>query len=286
MTAPQILCTGTLAIDHIAAVADGFSAGDLNGKLHTPQAHWGGCGMNLAYGLIRAGSHAVPWVFYGDDCPANYLKHIRAHNIDERVMVCQTRANCAAAYIFTRGDGSQLTGFYPGSTVFRPPNPSQAEAIGECTAWIAGPEDDATLLGRLAFIPSTSTLYWMPGQYTEVTRKNVLEPMLARRPNLIVNAKEWQTLLKTCGEQTLLESVEAVFITQGENGVEFRASAKDSFTQRPTNPASTIDPTGCGDAFSATLVANLCQGVNVANAIDHAQQIAGLCLSSAGSQNY
>lgn len=286
MTTPQILCTGTLAVDHIAAVADGFAAGDLNGKLHAPQKHWGGCGMNLAYGLARAGSHALPWVFYGDDCPANYLKHIQAQHIDERVLVRQAGADCAAAYIFTRDDGSQLTGFYPGSTKFRPPIGDQEKAIRECDTWIAGPEDDATLLSRLAYIPSASALYWMPGQYAEVTRNNVLEPMLARRPNLIVNAKEWQTLLTTCGEQQLLATVAAVFITQGEHGVKFRARPEDSFSQRPTSSAATIDPTGCGDAFCATLVAKLSQGASVATAIDHAQEIAALCLSRAGSQTY
>lgn len=286
MTTAQILCTGTLAVDHIATVADGFSADDLNGKLHAPAAHWGGCGMNLAYGVARTGASALPWVFYGGDAPADYLEHIRSHQIDQRALVCQNAAQCAAAYIFTRADGSQLTGFYPGSTAFSPPDVEQTKTINECAAWIAGPEDDTTLLARLPYIPATTPLYWMPGQYAEVTRNNVLEPMLARHPNLIVNAKEWQTLKKVCGEKELLATVGSVFITQGEDGVRFRGSPADSFQKQPTQKAQPVDPTGCGDAFCATLVAHLSQQAELADAIDQAQESAALCLSRVGSQNY
>lgn len=286
MAHSPILVTGTLAIDHIARVADGFQAGDLNGKLHAPSAHWGGCGMNLAYGLARANVAAVPWVFYGDDCPPDYLQHIEQQGISQRAMHRQTDADCAAAYIFSRDDGSQLTGFYPGSTRFEAPSPDQKQAIRDCQIWIAGPEDDDTLLQRLPHINVATTLFWMPGQYAEVTRNNVLVPMLERRPNLIVNAKEWSALQQAVGKNELIERVGAVFITQGAAGVEYRESAEDRFHHNSTTSVPATDPTGCGDAFCAALIANLTKGVAVSDAVDHAQAQAALCLMQMGSQHY
>lgn len=273
-------------MDHIAVVADGFRDGDLNGKLQAPEAHWGGCGMNLAYGLARMNAAALPWVFYGDDCPSGYLNHIRDQRFDETMLFQQSDAACAAAYIFTRHDGSQLTGFYPGSTSFSDPNVDQTNQLHACQTWIAGPEDDTTLLRRLPHISQATSLYWMPGQYAELTGNNVLEPMLRRRPNLVVNSKEWAALIQIVGEQQLLATVAAVFITRGKDGVRYRAAASEPFYERPTDAVEALDPTGCGDAFCAALVAGLTQGLDIAQTIDHAQLQAALCLVQTGAQRY
>ena len=281
-----ILVTGTLAIDHIAEVADGFEAGDLNGKLHQPQAHWGGCGMNLAYGLSRASRDVLPWVFYGDNCPDGYLAHLQTNHINATALCPQRQARCAEAYIFTRSDGSQLTGFYPGSTQFEAPEPAATAAIADCVDWIAGPEDDATLLARLPYIAQSTQLYWMPGQYADVTRNNVLEPMLERRPHLVVNETEWSTLVRAVGEQELGATTGSVFITQGSDGVRFRLSEQSTWQHCPTDVVAAVDPTGCGDAFCASLVGYLSTGMDARSAIELSQRLAARCLGLAGAQNY
>jgi sugar/nucleoside kinase (ribokinase family) len=281
-----ILVTGTLAIDHIATVADGFAAGDLNGKLARPETHWGGCGMNLTYALQRQGISNLPWIFYGDNSPSGYQTHLKNLSIDQRAMHQQENTDCACAYIFTRPDGSQLTGFYPGESEFEPPSVATLAALAACEHWIAGPEDDATLLARLEHIPSNIELYWMPGQYADVTRNNVLEPMLARVPHLIVNETEWQTLNHSVGEKALSETVRSVFITRGSSGVRYRTARNEDWRQRDTTSAKVIDPTGCGDAFCATLVGQLVSGASVTQAIDLAQATAALCLAKPGAQNY
>lgn len=286
----SVLVTGTLAIDHIAKVADGFKAGDLNGKLDAPVQHWGGCGMNLAYGFAQSACPALPWVFYGGDLPQGYRTHLKNHRISADALCKQQDARCAAAYIFTRDDGSQLTGFYPGSTRFVAPTEQQQAAISACSTWVAGPEDDATLLARLAYVSPTTPLYWMPGQYTEVTRHNVLEPMLARTPNLLVNEKEWLTLQQTVGEAALNESVGAVFITRGSKALRYRLAGRQGFHEQDTPGARTVDPTGCGDAFAAALVAGLITGDSSEGAIQAAialaQQRAVSCLGLTGAQRY
>jgi len=281
-----ILVTGTLAIDHIAKVADGFQSNDLNGKLHRPKVHWGGCGMNLTYALMRAGHSALPWVFYGNNCPPGYLQHLQDLAVDQRAMHKQHDALCAEAYIFTRDDTSQLTGFYPGSTRFEAPDAATLSAIGECSHWIAGPEDDATLLARLKHIPTTTTLYWMPGQYVDVTRNNVLQPMLERRPNIVVNETEWQTLIRNVGSETLDATIDSAFVTLGAKGVRYRQTAQDQWHEHVTVAANVVDPTGCGDSFCATLVGDLVAGSHVTQALDHAQRKAALCLGQEGAQRY
>lgn len=281
-----VLVTGTLAVDHIAEVADGFRTGDLNGKLHAPQMYWGGCGMNLAYAFARTRASALPWVFYGDNCPADYEAHLEASDINRQAMRKQDNARCAEAYIFTRKDGTQLTGFYPGSTRFEPPDSELKHAIDACPQWVAGPEDDETLLARLPYIKDSTELYWMPGQYVDVTRRNVLQPMLARRPNLLLNNTEWETLQTNVGAQTLDATIRAVFVTQGENGVRFRLTPGAQWQQRSTKPVSATDPTGCGDAFCATLVAGLVAGKSAIDAVDYAQEQAARCLINTGAQSY
>ncbi len=281
-----ILVTGTLAIDHIAKVADGFQNNELNGKLHKPTAHWGGCGMNLAYALERSGHQPLPWVFYGKNCPAGYLQHLQELGVDQQAMYQQDAAQCAEAYIFTRKDTNQLTGFYPGSTRFEPPDSATQTAINDCSHWIAGPEDDATLLARLAHIPDATPLYWMPGQYVDVTRNNVLQPMLKRQPNLVVNETEWQTLNQNVGSKTLDATIGAVFVTRGEQGVRYRESAQDVWHEHAADTTEVVDPTGCGDSFCATLVGDLAAGLSVTKALNHAQKNAALCLRQEGAQSY
>jgi len=281
-----ILVTGTLAIDHIAKVADGFQDNELNGKLHRPTAHWGGCGMNLTYALQRSGHSALPWIFYGENCPAGYLQHLEALAINQQAMYQQNDARCAEAYIFTRTDTSQLTGFYPGSTRFEAPDTATQSAINQCSHWIAGPEDDATLLARLPLISQDTALYWMPGQYADVTRNNVLEPMLERRPNLVVNEREWQTLNSKVGQQALDATISAVFVTRGAAGVRYRQSSADEWLECSASPTSVVDPTGCGDSFCATLVGNLVAGESIELALQHAQSNAALCLGYEGAQHY
>lgn len=301
----SVLLTGTLAVDHIADVVDGFQAGDLNGKLGAPTAHWGGCGMNLAYGFAKANQPALPWVFYGGDIPEAYLQHIstpvtdssaqnsnqnlkarKESSLDTSALCQQPQARCAAAYIFTRSDGSQLTGFYPGTTKFQAPSRGQQAAIDACSSWLAGPEDDATLLSRLPHIDASTQLYWMPGQYAEVTRQNVLEPMLARKPHLLVNDKEWRTLQQVVGASALDQRVGSVFITHGEHPMRYRLAGERQFHEHATPGAKIIDPTGCGDAFCAALVAGISAGVPVDSAIAQAQTQAALCLSQPGAQTY
>ena len=287
----NILVTGTLAVDHIAPVVDGFNPGELNGKLGPTDTHWGGCGMNLAYGLARAEASPLPWVFYGDDCPAEYLQHIHSLGIDTTLMQQQASARCAAAYIFTRADSSQLTGFFPGTTCFEPPVAAARQQISAAPHWIAGPEDDATLLARLQYIAPTTELFWMPGQYAEVTQTSLLTQMLARRPHLIVNETEWQTLVQRLGQRTLDTATQAVFITQGGEGVRYRLSVDADWQLQRTEPANVVDPTGCGDAFCATLVAGLTQlnSMNdpvVRGVLERAQQQAARCLTMTGAQHY
>lgn len=282
----SILVSGTLAIDHIATVADGFQTGDLNGKLDKPAAHWGGCGMNLSYALMRSKNNPLPWIFYGQNVPTGYQAHIDDLGLNRLALIAQTEANCAEAFIFSRSDGSQITGFYPGSTTFDAPTAAQEAAIKTCSHWIAGPEDDATLLARLRFIDPTTQLYWMPGQYVDVTRNNVLAPMLARKPNLVVNETEWQTLQRNAGDNQLNAALGSVFVTRGDAGVLWRQNSGSDWQERPTKRAEVIDPTGCGDAFCGTLVGGIAQGLPMEQALDKAQSSAAACLGQTGAQHY
>jgi len=225
-------------------------------------------------------------VFYGQNCPTGYLNHLRKLGIDQRAMHQQSEVHCAEAYIFTRPDSSQLTGFYPGSTCFQPPDSQVQRLIDQCSHWIAGPEDDATLLARLTHIPKTTALYWMPGQYVDVTRNNVLQPMLERRPNIVVNESEWQTLIRNVGAQALDATIGAVFVTRGASGVRFRINPQEPWQERAATQAKVVDPTGCGDSFCATLVGDLVAELPVNQALDHAQKNAALCLGQDGAQNY
>ena len=169
---------------------------------------------------------------------------------------------------------------------FEPPDSATQAAISGCSHWIAGPEDDATLLARLTHIPEATTLYWMPGQYVDVTRNNVLQPMLRRQPNLVVNETEWQTLNQNVGSQILDATIGSVFVTRGAQGVRYRESAQAGWHEHGAAKTEVIDPTGCGDSFCATLVGDLVAGLSVTEALDNAQKNAALCLGQEGAQSY
>ena len=278
-----MLVSGTLALDHIAPVVAGFGPGELNGKLGAVRRQLGGCGMNLAYGLARSGCHPLPWVACGGDCPPEYLTSLTALGVDLSALAQQPTADCAAAYIFTRPDGSQLTGFYPGTAQLPAPDDRLRRQIAACSLWLAGPEDDQTLLRRLSVVPRGVPLWWLPGQYTEVLAAETLQQFLQRAHTLIVNETEWATLRGRLDGAAFGRLTE-LYVTGGDAGV--RAGTPARLTHHPATATSPVDPTGCGDAFGAALAAARLQGRDVSEAVALGQDAARRCLVRHGTQTY
>jgi len=117
----RVLVPGTLAIDYVADYGGRFSqlprhpGVNLSIQLDRIGRRFGGCAMNIAYGLHLLGQDAVPFVFVGDDYGEDYRNHLKSLGIDRGGITRRSGAGYSShAFVFTDAGGNQFTGFFPG----------------------------------------------------------------------------------------------------------------------------------------------------------------------------
>ena len=92
--------TGTLAVDYAADYGGRFSGlprhpgVNLSIQLDRIERRFGGCAMNIAYGLRRLGQDALPFVFVGDDYGEDYRRHLERTGMDHATARCRVFIAC------------------------------------------------------------------------------------------------------------------------------------------------------------------------------------------------
>ena len=114
----DVLVSGYVSMDHIIRVASPVKAGftSLVTNPSNAQIFYGGCSVNIAYGLCRLGMNALPILRVGDDFTSNGFKQfLQEGNVflagitevpDEKTSVC---------YLIQDNQHDHMTIFYPGA---------------------------------------------------------------------------------------------------------------------------------------------------------------------------
>ena len=266
----SVLCTGSVAVDHIMVFGGRFKdvilpdkIHVLNVAVHVPELKrsFGGTAANIAFGVKRLGGDPIVLATVGAADFAAYSEWLDRHGIDRRDIRGIEGESTAGAYITTDLDDNQITGFHPGAmdraheatidSVARPfeigvvsPNGKQA-MIDHARALKAG---DARCVVD-------------PGQGLPLFDKDELTELLTGADLYIVNDYEWEMTCGTTGltRDAVLERVPALIVTRGDQGATLFDA--DGATEIPVvTAAQVVDPTGCGDAFRAGLSFGLDQG--------------------------
>ena len=298
---PAVVVCGSLAIDVI-----GYYAGTLQPQtaagafaqsiqLDRLNVEFGGCAMNIAYSLALLGAQAFPVVRVGRDFRGDYAAHLRAAGVSDRgVLVDEAFAASSHCIVLSDRDGNQLTAFYQGSSAASAAGAlphhdagELASAVGARIAIIA--PDVAESMIRHADLLSAAAVPYItdPGQGLSDFAPAAAAALMARTRHLILNDREWTTLLAMLGRSAaaVRADLDWLVVTEGAQGVRAWHGAEE--IQLPAITArSAVDHTGCGDALRAGLALGLAQGAALADALRIGVLCATYNLESQGCQRH
>lgn len=278
-----MLICGTLAYDLIGRFSGRLEAHSRNVKLDSMVNSFGGCAMNMAYNLRQLGHDPVPLVYAGDDFSPDYEQHLAGLGIRRDSIIQVPGIDCARGLILTDTDGAQFTAFYPGPTGLERLQGDLALHASQAYAglMIAADLPEKMLACARAF-SGIELRVWCPGQYAEMLSAAETREMLERVDILIANRHEWDALCRRLPAAEVSGQLQEVVITDGPHPV----TALHQRLVMPVPKASAVDPTGCGDAFAAALVAATLEGKDRAEVLRGGIRQASLCLGRQGSQRH
>ncbi|MFQ5418230.1 MAG: carbohydrate kinase family protein [Myxococcota bacterium] len=265
-----ILVSGSLALDHIMVFRDYFKDHILADKLHvlnvsfnidSLKTHFGGVAGNIAYNLRLLGEDPLILAAVGSDFAA-YAEHLDQHGIRRDAITVMDDVRTAQGFVTTDLDDNQIWAFYVGA---------MARAHEARVADVDLPVDLAIVSsdGKQAMVDHARALkargvptFVDPSHGLPILDKRELLELIDGSAGYIVNDYEWaMTLEKTgCSGDEIASRCEAVITTLGEQGSTIR-QGDDLIEIPPVRAPRVVDPTGCGDAYRAGLLAGRSRGL-------------------------
>jgi adenosine kinase len=302
-THPDIAVIGALAYDQIATTPASLTGSDrqsgtaaqtgtlLNCKIDTLTEAFGGCGGNIAYNLAHNGStRPLLLSVTGTADDQKYVEHLQALNISSAGLLRVDTAYCARAIIITDCDGHQFTAFFPGDvpSVERWCEHLRSLPLSECPVLVQAPYPPDLMIASLEFaaqLPNKPLKICCPGQYADQLKPTETRELIHYADWVIGNAYEIKHLQRVC-------SMDDKLILQTNGAKEIQVRVPGQHPQSFTVPAvaKNVDPTGCGDAFIASIANDVVRhggldtSKHLADAIQSACRNAALCLGFNGGQ--
>jgi adenosine kinase len=266
-----ILVSGAIALDHIMVFPDHFKHHILPDKLHTLnvsfnitslKTHFGGTAGNIAFYLKMLGEDPLILATAGSDF-GPYSEWLERHGIRRDGIRILDDVRTAQGFVTTDLDHSQIWAFYEGAMARA--HEARVDDVAEDPAFAI-----VTANGKQAMIEHARKLkargiptYVDPSHGLPIIDRAELLELIDAAALYIVNDYEWSlTLEKTgCSEAELFARCEAVVITSGKEGSVIH-TAGDKIAIPPVPTSKIVDPTGCGDAYRAGLMAGRARGLS------------------------
>ncbi len=264
---------GSAAIDYLGRYAGSFQeyqdkyliAGlNLSLQLSRLSSSYGGCGMNIAYGLNRLGVDVTPLTSVGTDFRDHYMGHLESLDMDTRyVCVDESYEHSAHCIIFSDDLGNQITAFNPGASLSKTRTlPREIGHFNELSIAMLAPEDAPIMLRQARDIGRKDVqVIFDPGQGLAEFSSDEIRELLDLSHIVICNDHEWE-IMQTNGKLTAEEiiSTHLAIITRGVNGVDLYQSGEEPCHVDALSDREIVDPTGCGDAFRAGYMFGMLEG--------------------------
>lgn len=291
----SVLCTGSVAVDHIMVFGGRFKDVILPDKIHVlnvafhvPELKrsFGGTAANIAFQLKRLGGDPVLLATVGGDDFAAYAEWLDQHELDRSDIRGLAGESTAGAYITTDLDDNQITGFHPGA-MDRAHEATVASVSRKFGIGIVSPNGKQAMIDHAKALKSGPARCVVdPGQGLPLFDQAELTELLSGADLYVVNDYEWELTTKTTGlsREAVLERVGALIVTAGEKGSTLYQA--EETTRIPVVPADeVVDPTGCGDAFRAGLLHGLDSGFDLASSARLASVMGSFLVEHHGTQS-
>ena len=295
----KLLVVGATAIDLIGFYPSQFKQYEkeyrpksLNVSLQLAglERSYGGCAMNIAFGLARLNIQGFPFSIIGKDFFEGYQEHVEAAGINTKYLEVleETGATCLMINDIA---GNQIIGFYPGPGTSPKEIPeaisSKKEEISLC--FIAPQEPDLTLNQATQMKSLGIPVMVDTGQVSAKYSKQDIKKLLELVDYIIVNENELEVLKinANLNEKQFVEPIVEAIITRGEDGVDIISkTARSHIHSLEISESDFVDATGCGDAFRAGFVFGFFEGANSIRAAQLGCLMAAANIKSLGAQNF
>lgn len=298
----KITVIGAISYDEILAsdTIFGPDGPGLNCKIVSRAHHLGGCGGNIAYGLVQHGLSPELISIAGKGDFKTYATNLSRLSIAADNILAVPYRSCARALIVTDPEGTQFTAFEPEPEITLGDWKSLLEHsnLRHNKILICAPFPQQRQLIALEYAAQVNPdclKIWCPGQYADRLDANQLTSFAPHWDILICNAQEMENLQRL---GTFDWRDKLCLVTDGPRPVRVRLPDQSQRTIPipRIERAGEEDPTGCGDAmiagFAAALLGHIEDGgtpkwINKLNAIvRNGIRNAQRCFASVGSQNY
>ena len=291
---PVLIC-GSLAFDTITNFPGRFAEQILPEQLHilnvsflvpTLRREFGGCAGNIAYSLTQLGGEALVMAAVGSD-GMEYLKRIQSWGASTEYVTVVPDSHTAQAIIITDTDNNQITAFHPGA--MQSAHLLSIPAREDISVAIVAPDGrDAMLQHARQLVDAGIPFIFDPGQGLPMFDGTELRQFVAQATWVAVNDYEARMLVDRTGislESMSRSHLRGVIVTLGAAGCDMWQEGLQ--TRIPAIQTSKlVDPTGCGDAFRASLLFGIEGGWPLIDCIKLGNRVGAIKIASRGGQNH
>jgi adenosine kinase len=291
-----ILCTGSVAIDHIMVYRGRFKdvilpdrLHVLNVAFHVPELRrtFGGCAANIAFNLKLLGEEPIVLATVGADDFGAYAAWLDRHGIRRDHIVGLAGESSPGAYITTDLDDNQIIGFHPGAM-----DRAHEAAISRVSepyelAFVSPNGKQAMLAHARALKAAGKRVLMDPGQGLPLFERDELIELIDGATLLFANDYEWSLVLEKTGlsEGDVVSRVGAAVVTLGERGSRILDRSSAAIEVASVRAREVVDPTGCGDAYRAAFAHGLARGRSLATCARMGSVLGALMAERHGTQS-
>ncbi|NOX50602.1 MAG: carbohydrate kinase family protein [Gammaproteobacteria bacterium] len=258
----HILIVGASAYDQLCLTQFCHSDIHLNDKLLQLTQHFGGCGANIAYNLAQHSIAGTLLTHSGAQDDQELLRHWDRYCIASSACLRRSGQNTARAIVLSDPTGEQLTYFYPGAELSKHEWQNHLDTLSSPTApikfYVQAPFPADLSIASMDWVMNhfpDALRFWCPGQYVDHMDLESISYMVCRAHLLIGNQQEMSRLREhqaTTGQDI---SGKVLVESRGSGPIHLTLANGEQLQHKIPNISNPVDPTGCGDALIAGIIA-------------------------------
>lgn len=269
----EVLTSGYVSMDHIIKIASPAMIGctSLVTNKSNSKIQYGGCSVNIAYGLNRLGVNTLPVLRVGGDYEENGFKHfLEGGNVPlEGIRIIGHEAT-SVCYLLQDNNNDHITIFYPGAMDGKYAGPMEGRLfegarLGVIT--VAAKEDNEAFYEQ-CLAHGVPVVFGMKDDFNAFP-EGFLKTLLTGSSIIFTNEVEREMIEKIYGFRDITELFEIgkaslVVTTMGKEGSICYERTREGIRTRHTGICKAehmVDATGLGDAYMAGFLYGYLKGL-------------------------